>query len=422
MGRPRPLIAATLIVRDEAANLPDCLASVSAVVDEIVVYDTGSLDGTPDLARAAGARVLLGHWDGDFARARNAALEMTRAQWALIIDADERLVADPASVRDLLQRQLQLQPPSVRPDPRADAFLLHESHLGTDGTELLTHHTARLIRTEVYRWQGRVHERLVSAAGAPARHLLPPGLARLEHLGYRDAATVRAKAERNLALCQAVVDDLVAARCTDVGVLAPSLFDLARSLLGVDRRQDAVDALEAIREITTGGVPRAMATACLAQILLDQGGFEEAALVLEADLRADGLVDPRLADWIRAQALGGLGDLAQALELLRGIDAIQDPAGNPQPMARVLRARAILAAASGSLDEAREAALSAVVEHGAVAGSGPLLLEVFAGRSEELVRVLRRRAAPSLGALAAELGTAGAVGAEVSRRLAPATV
>src|SRR5436309_592892 len=34
---PRPLLAAALIVRDEAAALPDCLASLAGVVDEIHV-------------------------------------------------------------------------------------------------------------------------------------------------------------------------------------------------------------------------------------------------------------------------------------------------------------------------------------------------------------------------------------------------
>jgi hypothetical protein len=418
MRRPRPLIAATLIVRDEAAHLPDCLASVRGVVDEIVVYDTGSVDGTPELARAAGARVLQGYWDDDFARARNAALEMTRAHWVLIIDADERLVADASGLRALLQ-----DAPSQRGPMRdVDCFLVEESHLGGEGVELLAHQTARLVRADRYRWEGRVHERLASVDGAGARHLLPAGLARLEHRGYGDAATVRAKAERNLTLCQAVVDDLVATACTDVDVVGPKLFDLARSFIGVGRTQDAVDALETIRELTTGGVCRAMATACLAQVLLDHGGFEQAALVLEADLRAGGVADPRQADWIRAQALGALGHGAEALDLLRRIDAMVDPLGNPQPMARFLRARAILANMFGCADEARRVLLSAVTEHAAVRGNGPLLVQLFNGREEELVGALRERAGHQLEALAAELNDAGVDGAALAGRLTPSTV
>ncbi len=92
---PALRIAAALIVKDEQANLPGCLESLQGLVDEVVVYDTGSSDDTVEIALRAGARVERGHWDGDFARARNAALAMTSAAWVLSIDADERAVADP---------------------------------------------------------------------------------------------------------------------------------------------------------------------------------------------------------------------------------------------------------------------------------------------------------------------------------------
>ena len=44
-------------VKNEAANLRDCLASVS-FAQEIVVVDSGSTDGTQAIAEAAGARVI----------------------------------------------------------------------------------------------------------------------------------------------------------------------------------------------------------------------------------------------------------------------------------------------------------------------------------------------------------------------------
>ena len=69
------LVSACLIVRDESASIRACLYALKDVVDEVVVYDTGSIDGTPELAEAVGATVIRGHWDDDFAPARNAALE-----------------------------------------------------------------------------------------------------------------------------------------------------------------------------------------------------------------------------------------------------------------------------------------------------------------------------------------------------------
>ena len=56
----KPQLSASLIVRDEEAMLPDCLASLAGVVDMIHVYDTGSSDTTIEIARSAGAVVTTG--------------------------------------------------------------------------------------------------------------------------------------------------------------------------------------------------------------------------------------------------------------------------------------------------------------------------------------------------------------------------
>jgi tetratricopeptide (TPR) repeat protein len=86
-----PLLSATLIVRDEERNLRDCLGSIEGVADEMVVVDTGSTDGSVELARELGARVISHPWTGDFSEARNIALEAARGEWILYLDADERL-------------------------------------------------------------------------------------------------------------------------------------------------------------------------------------------------------------------------------------------------------------------------------------------------------------------------------------------
>ena len=80
-----------MIVRNEAGFLPDCLRSVAPVVDEIVIADTGSDDGSDAIAREFGAEVFSLPWCGDFAAARNAVLDRARGAWMLYIDADERL-------------------------------------------------------------------------------------------------------------------------------------------------------------------------------------------------------------------------------------------------------------------------------------------------------------------------------------------
>ena len=85
------MLSLSMIVRDEATRIEACLQSVQDFVDEMVVVDTGSTDETVALAQACGARVEHLEWPGDFAPARNAALEQVKGDWVLVLDADEQL-------------------------------------------------------------------------------------------------------------------------------------------------------------------------------------------------------------------------------------------------------------------------------------------------------------------------------------------
>jgi len=86
-----PSLALSMIVRDAADTLVQCLASASDVVSEIVVGDTGSSDNTIALAQSFGARVFSVPWKDDFAEARNRALAEVCSDWVLVLDADETL-------------------------------------------------------------------------------------------------------------------------------------------------------------------------------------------------------------------------------------------------------------------------------------------------------------------------------------------
>ena len=87
----RPRLSLSMIVRDEAERIEAALTSVAGFVDEMVVLDTGSSDDTVAIAQRCGALVASMPWPGDFAPARNRALELVRGDWVLVLDADERL-------------------------------------------------------------------------------------------------------------------------------------------------------------------------------------------------------------------------------------------------------------------------------------------------------------------------------------------
>jgi len=99
------MLSLSMIVRDEAERIEAALTSVAGFVDEMVVLDTGSSDDTVAIAERCGAVVAAMPWPGDFAPARNRALELVRGDWVLVLDADERLRPEArAPLRELMTR------------------------------------------------------------------------------------------------------------------------------------------------------------------------------------------------------------------------------------------------------------------------------------------------------------------------------
>jgi glycosyltransferase involved in cell wall biosynthesis len=78
-----------IITRDAGSQLEPCLASVS-FAREILVVDSGSTDGTVELAQVRGARVVSHQWLG-FGRQKQFAVTQAAHDWVLCVDADERV-------------------------------------------------------------------------------------------------------------------------------------------------------------------------------------------------------------------------------------------------------------------------------------------------------------------------------------------
>ena len=78
-----------LLVKNEIAHLPKLLKYVNPWVDEIVIVDTGSTDGTLEVARQYTDKVFQTRLDHSFSVARNFGLSKVKTEWVFHLDADE---------------------------------------------------------------------------------------------------------------------------------------------------------------------------------------------------------------------------------------------------------------------------------------------------------------------------------------------
>lgn len=192
-GRPAPGAALSLcmIVRDEAENVGQCLDCVRDIVEEMVIVDTGSTDGTPEVAGRRGARVFSFPWCDDFSAARNESLRRAAGDYVLWLDADDRLDEENRAALKALKGSL--------PPGRDAAFTFTLSNR-RGGREMDRCRQMRLFpRLEGVAFEGRVHEQVTYSLRRLGVRTVEAGV-RVDHLGYPDPEGLRRKAERNVRL------------------------------------------------------------------------------------------------------------------------------------------------------------------------------------------------------------------------------
>ncbi len=87
-----PKISAVILTKNEEKNLQRCLESIRWV-DEILILDSESNDGTIEIARKFGAKLHQFPWEG-FGKQKQKGVELASGEWIFSIDADEAVTPD----------------------------------------------------------------------------------------------------------------------------------------------------------------------------------------------------------------------------------------------------------------------------------------------------------------------------------------
>lgn len=149
-------ISLCMIVKNEEAVLGRCLESAADLVDEIVIVDTGSTDGTKKIARKFTDKLFDFPWVDDFAAARNFSFEQASGDYCMWLDADDVIAEDDRSKFRAMRKQLL---------PQADVVMMpYHTAFDPQGQPTFTYHRERVVRNEArFRWAGVVHEAITPA-------------------------------------------------------------------------------------------------------------------------------------------------------------------------------------------------------------------------------------------------------------------
>ncbi len=164
----RTTISCVMIVKNEEIFLEKCLLSVKDCVDEIIIVDTGSTDGTVEIAKRYTNKIYFHPWEDSFSKARNQALQYSSCEWVFQIDADEILEKCDIPVLSKAVRNQAI-----------DAIMVQIVSVFRQGESEAHHNVERIFRNNgKIHYEGRVHNRLI---GFEKPQIYP---IRLFHYGY----------------------------------------------------------------------------------------------------------------------------------------------------------------------------------------------------------------------------------------------
>ncbi|OQM45359.1 glycosyltransferase [Anoxybacillus sp. UARK-01] len=188
-----PAISLCMIVKNEEDFIEQCLASVSKLVSEIIIVDTGSTDGTLSICEKFQAKIYHYEWNHHFAEARNFGLLQASGDWILWMDADEQLESN----QERLVEQSVVQ-------TNAHVLLFpvlnyYGDHFPIQEDQFFLYYQPRLFRNHMgIRFYNRIHETIQLPEEILSYHTSDIVDAPIHHYGYiKEIAERKNKSSRN---------------------------------------------------------------------------------------------------------------------------------------------------------------------------------------------------------------------------------
>lgn len=240
-------ISLCMVVRNEEDSLKQCVDSVSGIVDEIIIVDTGSTDSTKEFAKNITSSLFELTWENDFSKARNFSISKAKSSWILCLDADEVISKkDHEKIKNLLNEG-------------ADAFLFnlrdYTNNIGSSGfissegdiykeskaaAGFVVAKGLRLFRNKKgYYFEGKIHETIQKSIERSGGKTFDTDIA-IHHFGNLKKERNLNRRERNVFLLKQRLKDNDFNEKTEDYVC----FELAKELINLNRFDEAIEFLE----------------------------------------------------------------------------------------------------------------------------------------------------------------------------------
>lgn len=237
--KKKPVLSIGMIFKNEIRCLERCMKSLQPLRDavpcELVMADTGSDDGSRQIAEKYADVVFDFPWIGDFAAARNAVMDRCSGTWYFSIDCDEWLDSNVGGFANfvLAKQSTNFGAVIVR------NYATDELERGGNYSDFMA---MRVLRMSTgLRYEGKIHERWNADSGVQAVML---DKVILHHDGYVNNDRWKKKQERNMPMLHKKLEEnpedlLALLQCIESGGRDPNyLVYLRRGVEGIEKRWD----------------------------------------------------------------------------------------------------------------------------------------------------------------------------------------